>query len=167
LPELICDGHEHSPVPRPNRSMRSLAVTDCSKLLTWITRPGSLANQLSRKLLSALDRLGCLSFRNALASARMYPPAPRNPRRSVEVHGGAAGKPIGSRCPLLGSVSDAGRGGGAPRALAAASESVQGRKPRRGKGMAAGRKPGVPFSEEEHYFCWPPCPGFWFGCWVC
>ena len=48
--------------------MRSLAVTDCSKLLTWITRSGSLANQLSRKLLSALDRLECLSFRNALAS---------------------------------------------------------------------------------------------------
>jgi hypothetical protein len=34
LPELICDRHGHSPVPRPNRSMRSLAVTYCSKLLT-------------------------------------------------------------------------------------------------------------------------------------
>ena len=41
--------------------------------------------------------------------------------------------------------------------MAAASESLQGRKPRRGKGMAAGRKPGVPFSEEEHHFCWPLC----------
>ena len=34
LPELSCDQHGHFPVPHPNRSMRSLAVTYCSKLLT-------------------------------------------------------------------------------------------------------------------------------------
>ena len=32
------------------------------------TKSCFLANQLSRKLLSTLDRLGCLSFRSALAS---------------------------------------------------------------------------------------------------
>ena len=45
----VCDRHGHSPVPSPNRSMRSLAVAYCSKLLTY-ARPVEHSQALYRVL---------------------------------------------------------------------------------------------------------------------